>query len=249
MAEGRVAFQHVWKKFRRGELHDSLRDLVPARRRAPASATAARDELRRTEFWAVQDVSFSVGPGQALGIIGPNGAGKSTILKLLTRILQPTPGAAESAGASGRSSRSPAGFHQDLTGGENVFLQGVDHGHDPPGDRRALRRNRRVLRARRLHQHAGEALFERHERAARLRHRGAHEPRRPDRRRSARRRRLPLPAQGLRSSQPDAARAAGRDRVPPARSHRLAVHALPYCSIAAASSSAALPTRASRTTS
>ena len=49
-----------------------------------------REELSAREFWAVQDVSFSVGPAQALGIIGPNGAGKSTILKLLTRILQPT---------------------------------------------------------------------------------------------------------------------------------------------------------------
>ena len=124
MAEGRVAFQQVWKKFRRGELHDSLRDLIPdaasrlfRRRRA--------DALGAQEFWAVQDVSFSVGPGQALGIIGPNGAGKSTILKLLTRILQPTTGRCGVRGRVGALIEIAGGFHQDLTGGENVFLQGA----------------------------------------------------------------------------------------------------------------------------
>ena len=72
----------------------------------------------------MQDVSFSVGPGQALGIIGPNGAGKSTILKLLTRILQPTAGRCGIRGRVGALIEIAGGFHQDLTGGENVFLQG-----------------------------------------------------------------------------------------------------------------------------
>ena len=124
MAEGRVAFQQVWKKFRRGEFHDSLRDLIPD----VASRLLRRrrgDELGAREFWAVQDVSFSVGPGQALGIIGPNGAGKSTILKLLTRILQPTAGRCGVRGRVGALIEIAGGFHQDLTGGENVFLQGA----------------------------------------------------------------------------------------------------------------------------
>jgi lipopolysaccharide transport system ATP-binding protein len=121
--EGRIEFQHVWKKFRRGELHDSLRDLVPAVAarflgRRPTEALATR------EFWAVQDVTFSVRPGDALGIIGPNGAGKSTILKLLTRILKPTQGRCGIRGRVGALIEIAAGFHQDLTGGENVFLQG-----------------------------------------------------------------------------------------------------------------------------
>ena len=123
MPEGRIEFQHVWKKFRRGELHDSLRDLVPPSRRA-FQAAAASEALETREFWAVQDVTFSVQPGDALGIIGPNGAGKSTILKLLTRILKPTQGRCGIRGRVGALIEIAAGFHQDLTGAENVFLQG-----------------------------------------------------------------------------------------------------------------------------
>lgn len=123
MSEGLIEFQHVWKKFRRGEFHDSLRDLVPA----VASrwfGGRGREALERREFWAVQDVSFSVRPGEALGIIGPNGAGKSTILKLLTRILRPTRGRCGIRGRVGTLIEIAAGFHQDLTGAENIFLQG-----------------------------------------------------------------------------------------------------------------------------
>ena len=124
MAEGRVAFQQVWKKFRRGEVHDSLRDLIP-HAASRLFRRGRREELGAREFWAVQDVSFSVGPGQALGIIGPNGAGKSTILKLLTRILQPSSGRCGVRGRVGALIEIAGGFHQDLTGGENVFLQGA----------------------------------------------------------------------------------------------------------------------------
>jgi ABC-type polysaccharide/polyol phosphate transport system ATPase subunit len=124
VADGRVAFQQVWKKFRRGEMHDSLRDLVPHMASRLFKRRRHSDELGAREFWAVQDVSFSVGPGQALGIIGPNGAGKSTILKLLTRILQPTSGRCGIRGRVGALIEIAGGFHQDLTGGENVFLQG-----------------------------------------------------------------------------------------------------------------------------
>ncbi len=123
MAEGLIEFQHVWKKFRRGEHHDSLRDLIPAL----ASRLVGRrppESLGEREFWAVQDVSFSVRPREALGIIGPNGAGKSTILKLLTRILRPTRGRCGIRGRVGTLIEIAAGFHQDLTGGENIFLQG-----------------------------------------------------------------------------------------------------------------------------
>ena len=124
MADGRVVFQEVWKKFRRGEVHDSLRDLLPHAASRLFKRNRKQDELGAREFWAVQDVSFSVGPGQALGIIGPNGAGKSTILKLLTQILQPTSGRCGIRGRVGALIEIAGGFHQDLTGGENVFLQG-----------------------------------------------------------------------------------------------------------------------------
>ena len=120
---GLIEFQHVWKKFRRGEFHDSLRDIVPALA-SQLFGRQRRDTVERREFWAVQDVSFSVRPGEALGIIGPNGAGKSTILKLLTRILRPTQGRCGIRGRVGALIEIAAGFHQDLTGAENIFLQG-----------------------------------------------------------------------------------------------------------------------------
>jgi ABC-type polysaccharide/polyol phosphate transport system ATPase subunit len=120
---GLIEFQHVWKKFRRGEFHNSLRDMVPALA-SRLLGRQRRNTVERREFWAVQDVSFSVRPGEALGIIGPNGAGKSTILKLLTRILRPTQGRCGIRGRVGTLIEIAAGFHHDLTGAENIFLQG-----------------------------------------------------------------------------------------------------------------------------
>jgi ABC-type polysaccharide/polyol phosphate transport system ATPase subunit len=122
--KGRVEFRHVWKKFRRGELHDSLRDLVPSTVARLFGRRRRDDKLTRREFWALEDVSFVVRPGEALGIIGANGAGKSTVLKLLTRILRPTRGACGTRGRVGALIEIAAGFHQDLTGAENIFLQG-----------------------------------------------------------------------------------------------------------------------------
>ncbi|HEX6964381.1 MAG TPA: ABC transporter ATP-binding protein [Gemmatimonadaceae bacterium] len=124
-----VVFDGVWKKYRRGERNDSLRDLIPALARGVMGL--GRHERERTmdvgenEFWAVQDVSFAVRPGEALGIIGPNGAGKSTVLKLLTKILKPTRGYCATRGRVGALIEVAAGFHPDLTGRENVFLQGA----------------------------------------------------------------------------------------------------------------------------
>lgn len=126
-----IAFDGVWKKFRRGERHDSLRDLVPAmlsRLASPSTWLTGRQErvtLEQQEFWAVRDVSFRVESGEALGLIGPNGAGKSTILKLLSKILRPTRGQLAIGGRVGALIEVAAGFHPDLTGKENVFLQGA----------------------------------------------------------------------------------------------------------------------------
>ena len=123
MPESVIAFDGVWKKFRRGEHHDSLRDLIPALVRQ--FAKRREPTLEADEFWVLRNVSFEVRPGQTLGIIGPNGAGKSTALKLLTRIMKPTRGTARVQGRVGALIELAAGFHPDLTGRENIFLQGA----------------------------------------------------------------------------------------------------------------------------
>jgi lipopolysaccharide transport system ATP-binding protein len=123
MPEDGVVVQNVWKKFHRGELHDSLRDLIPAMAKRLAGRTDS-GELSEDDFWALREVSFTVAPGEALGVIGPNGAGKSTLLKVLNRILRPNRGTVSVPGRVGALIELAAGFHPDLTGAENVYLQG-----------------------------------------------------------------------------------------------------------------------------
>ena len=123
-SEPGIVFDGVWKKFQRGERHDSLRDLIPAAMRRLGRGKPI-DELDAGDFWVVRDVSFTVKPGECIGIIGGNGAGKSTTLKLLTGILRPTRGEIEVVGRVGSLIEVSAGFHPDLSGRENVFLQGA----------------------------------------------------------------------------------------------------------------------------
>jgi lipopolysaccharide transport system ATP-binding protein len=125
MTAGRVEFSEVWKKFHYGEVNNRLRDAIPALVGRLLGRRNPDEGLWTGEFWALQDVSFEVQPGESLGLIGPNGAGKSTILKLLTRILRPTSGHCALHGRVGALIEVAAGFHPDLTGRENVFLQGA----------------------------------------------------------------------------------------------------------------------------
>lgn len=124
MSDVALRMEHVYKKFRKGEVYDSLRDLVPALTgRMFQQQELAENDSR--EFWALQDVSYEVRRGEAFAILGPNGAGKSTMLKLLSRIMKPTSGSLHVFGRVSALIELAAGFHQDLTGRENVYLYGT----------------------------------------------------------------------------------------------------------------------------
>lgn len=89
--------------------------------------TKRRDEARlaASRFWALREVSFAVNEGEVLGVIGRNGAGKSTLLRLLSRITEPTEGEAWIRGTTASLLEVGTGFHPELTGRENVFLNGA----------------------------------------------------------------------------------------------------------------------------
>jgi lipopolysaccharide transport system ATP-binding protein len=124
MNNNAIEFNNVWKKFKRGEKFNSLRDSIPA-----FFNRVIREQkegtLNNQEFWAVKDVSFDILKGGVVGIMGPNGAGKSTILKLLSGIIVPNKGSMKINGRLSALIEVTAGFHPDLTGRENVYLNGT----------------------------------------------------------------------------------------------------------------------------
>jgi lipopolysaccharide transport system ATP-binding protein len=111
------------KQYRIGQMHsavDTLRDHLMHGLRTLRTGRTPREHI-----WALDDVSFQVREGEVLGIIGRNGAGKTTLLRLLSRITEPTRGYADVTGRVGSLLEVGTGFHPELTGRENVFLNGA----------------------------------------------------------------------------------------------------------------------------
>lgn len=117
-----IEFNRVWKKFKRGEKLNSIRDFLPALFKKTLSGNGA---LKKEEFWALQNISFEIKKGEVIGLIGSNGAGKSTALKLLAGIIKPNQGEVQIKGRLSALIEVTAGFHPELTGRENVYLNGT----------------------------------------------------------------------------------------------------------------------------
>jgi len=129
-SEPAIAIRNVAKRYVIGQTQPSgqLRESIVSMVGAPfrrLRRLSGRDSSDTTEFWALKDVSFDVGVGDVVGIIGPNGAGKSTLLKILSRITPPTKGHIDLEGRVSSLLEVGTGFHPELTGRENIFLNGA----------------------------------------------------------------------------------------------------------------------------
>lgn len=125
-----ILVRGIGKRYKIGasqQRSDTLRDLITSQAVRIGSRLSGKRNSRSgpNHIWALQDVNFEVKRGQALGIIGRNGAGKSTLLKVLSRVTDPTEGYGEMRGRVGSLLEVGTGFHPELTGRENIFLNGA----------------------------------------------------------------------------------------------------------------------------
>ena len=120
-----IEAQGVSKRYRLGEFQAAYGTLRESLTHAGRLITRKEHKLKTQKLWALEDVSFQVEEGEVLGVIGRNGAGKSTLLKVLTRITTPTSGRVEIRGRVGSLLEVGTGFHPELTGRENIYLNGA----------------------------------------------------------------------------------------------------------------------------
>ena len=140
-----ITIDRVSKQYRLGQreryraLRDTLADMLRAPVRGVERLLNGSTETERGDdrIWALRDISFDVAPGEVIGIVGRNGAGKSTLLKVLSRITAPTEGHVTISGPVGSLLEVGTGFHPELSGRENVFLNGAILGMRRARDRAA----------------------------------------------------------------------------------------------------------------
>ncbi len=116
-----IELKDIWKKYTlKGYFHNSIREDI-----TNIFNKKEKDLLRQNEFWALQNINVTVNKGDCVGIYGSNGSGKTTILKLIASVTDPTQGEINVSGRVAPLIAVGAGFHKDLTGSENIFMNGA----------------------------------------------------------------------------------------------------------------------------